>query len=312
MRALLLASSLLLTPTIAISAPSCAVPQTATEATLPPSEPPARPTTAASTSDGLTPIGADRVGRVPALRRLASNGAQLFDLGVQHGLQTVFARNGSTFQVFYLTPDGQAAIGGVMWDSAGRNITRGQVSPIEGTIPTVTIGSPAASAPVPPTPDQAAGKPSESALKAAEATVFGTTGPATAPRLYLFIDPLCSFSVRAMDQLRPYVASGKLQVAVIPLSVLDYEDQGRSTIAAKGLLSLPADQIVAAWRDQQTTPLPPAGPDAAARLAQNMAAAEALKLRGTPTLVWRKSDGTEGLAVGLPDNLDALVASMGG
>lgn len=311
MRILLLASSLLLTPTIAISAPSCAVPQNAADA-VPSSDLPVRPATAISTSEGLTAIGADRVGRVPALRRLASNGAQLFDLGVQHGLQTVFARNGSTFQVFYLAPDGQAAIGGVMWDAAGRNITRGQVAPIEGTIPTVTIGSPAAPTPTPPAPGQTAGKPFESPLKAAEATIYGTTGPATSPRLYMFIDPLCSYSVRAMDQLRPYVASGKLQVAVIPLSVLDYEDQGRSTIAAKGLLSLPADQIVTAWRDQQTTPLPPAGPDAAARLAQNMAAAEALKLRGTPTLVWRKADGAEGFAVGLPDNLEDLIASMGG
>ena len=115
-----------------------------------------------------------------------------------------------------------------------------------------------------------------------------------------------------MDQLRPYVAAGRVQVAVIPLSVLDYEDQGRSTIAAKALLSLPAEQIVAAWRDQQTTPIPPAGPDAAARLERNMAAAEALKLQGTPTLVWRKADGTDGFAVGLPDNLDALIASIGG
>ena len=40
---------------------------------------------------------------------------------------------GATFQVFYLTPDGQAAVGGVMWDSAGHNITRSQVAPIEGT-----------------------------------------------------------------------------------------------------------------------------------------------------------------------------------
>ena len=111
---------------------------------------------ATSIPENLTPIGADRIGRVPALRRIASNGAQLLDLGVQHGLQTIFARNGSTFQVFYLTPDGQAAVGGVMWDAAGHNITRGQVAPIAGTIPTVTIGSPAATAPVPPAPDQAA------------------------------------------------------------------------------------------------------------------------------------------------------------
>ena len=143
MRVLLLTSSLLLTPTIAISAPSCAVPQNAANTALPPSDHSASPIIAASTSEDLTPIGADRIGRVPALRRIASNGAQLLDLGVQHGLQTIFARNGSTFQVFYLTPDGQAAVGGVMWDAAGHNITRGQVAPIEGTIPTVTIGSPA-------------------------------------------------------------------------------------------------------------------------------------------------------------------------
>ena len=129
MRALLLASSLLLTPTIAISATSCVIPHNAADAASPPSNLSARPITAASTIEGLTPIGADRIGRVPALQRIASNGAQLLDLGVQHGLQTVFARNGSIFEVFYLAPDGQAAVGGVMWDSAGRNITRSQVAP---------------------------------------------------------------------------------------------------------------------------------------------------------------------------------------
>ncbi len=56
--------------------------------------------------------------------------------------------------------------------------------------------------------------------------------------------------------------------------------------------------------------MPPALPDAAARLSQNMVAAETLRLRGTPTLIWHKSDGTDGQAIGIPDNIDALVASM--
>lgn len=50
-------------------------------------------------------IPSDQVERVPVLRRIASNGAQLFDLGTEHGLRTVFARNGSVFQVFYVTAD---------------------------------------------------------------------------------------------------------------------------------------------------------------------------------------------------------------
>lgn len=304
MRILLLVSTLLLTPTLAFSAPTCAIPQTAAD-TTPPSN------SAASEFSSLTPIGPDRVERIPALRRIVSKGAELFDLGAQHGLQTVFARNGSTFQVFYLTPDGQAAVGGVMWDAAGHNITRTQVAPIHGTIPTVTIDAPTTATVSAATSQQTAARPPKSALKAAANTIFGTVGSATAPRLYMFIDPLCSFSVRAVDQLRPYIAAGKLQLAVIPVTVLDGEDQGQSTIAAKGLLSLPPDQIVTAWQNQRIAPLPPALSDATARLAQNMAAAETLMLRGTPTFVWHKADGTDGQAVGIPDNIEALVASMG-
>jgi len=155
-------------------------------------------------------ISAGEVSRVPALRRIASTGAQLSDLGTEHGLRTVFARNGQSFQVFYLTPDGQGEVGGVMWDAAGRNITRQQVSSIDGAMPTVTIGAAPAA---PPTTPQTT---STSALRAAASTTYGMTGVASAPRLWVFIDPLCSFSVRAMEQLRPFIASGKVQMAVVP------------------------------------------------------------------------------------------------
>ncbi len=58
-------------------------------------------------------IPTDQIEGIPALRRIASKGAQLLDLGTEHGLRGVFARKGDTFQVFYFTPDGQAVIGGV-------------------------------------------------------------------------------------------------------------------------------------------------------------------------------------------------------
>ena len=307
MRCVLLATSLLALPSAGFAEPSCAIPP------APPSpsvQPTAAPVADTEASVAAPLIGADRVARVPALKRLSSEGATLYDLGTQHGLPTVFAKSGGTFQVFYLTPDGQAAVGGVMWDYTGHNITRDQVAPIDGTIATVTIAAeanpPSKAGPVPSAePGQSPG-----VLATVQNTVFGTIGPATAPRLFMFIDPLCSFSVRAMEQLRPYIAAGKLQVAVVPLSVLDYEDQGRSTVAAKSLLSLPATQIVEAWRNQMTTPLPPVGPEASIQLAKNMAAAEALRLRGTPTFVWEKADGTAGRADGIPNDLDALIASI--
>ena len=104
-----------------------------------------------------------------------------------------------------------------MWSAAGQNLTRLQVTPIEGAIPTVTIGASrsatvASSTPVPPATRAVAQapRPAVPLLKTVESTTYGSEGPPTAPKLWVFIDPLCSFSVRAMDQLRPYVASGGL------------------------------------------------------------------------------------------------------
>ena len=234
-------------------------------------------------------------------------GGSLTELGMLHGLRGLMVRSGTQFQVFYATPDGQRVIPGVMWDAAGKNLTRDQIMPFAGTIPTVTIG-PAANTPgqgaTPAMVSQAA-----PALNIVQATNFGTIGNSTAPRLWMFIDPLCSFSVRAMQQLQPFVASGRVQLAVIPLAVIDHETNGRSTTNALAMLSKPGDQMVTAWSrgDLGGAPLP----EAAARLQANMAAAQAIRLEGTPTLIWRKADGSEGRSDGLPGDLDAVLASLG-
>ncbi len=243
-------------------------------------------------------VSVDEISRVPALRRIASAGAQLTDLGTEHGLRTVFARNGQSFQVFYLTPDGQGAVGGVMWDAAGRNITRQQVSSIDGAIPTVTIG--AATIAPPRTPQTT----STSALQAAASTTYGITGVASAPRLWVFIDPLCSFSVQAMEQLRPFIAAGKVQVAVIPLSFLG----PRSTAASRVMLSKGTEQMVNAWTSNALNG--EADATSVAALQANMAVSEALALRGTPTFYWRKADGSEGRQEGLPTDIGAMIASI--
>ena len=112
-----------------------------------------------------------------------------------------------------------------------------------------------------------------------------------------------------MSPALTYVAAGRVQLAVIPVSVLDHEDQGRSTVAAKAMLSLPPDAMVAAWGGNKLGDQ--AAPAADQRFSTNMAAVAAIGLRGTPTFVWRKMDGTEGRADGLPNDVDALIASIG-
>lgn len=235
---------------------------------------------------------------------LAMAPGQTTELGSLHGLRGLFVRNGGSFQVFYATPDGMRVIPGAMFDAQGKNLTRDQVASIPGAIPTVVIGDAPSGAAIP------SQVPTGSLLGAVEKTTYGTVGSASAPRLWLFVDPRCAWSVRAMEQLRPFVADGRVSVAVIPVAVLDRDGQGPSTVAAKAMLTLPRDAMVAAWGGNALgIQVEPAADD---RLAANMLAAKAIGLRGTPTLVWRKVDGTEGRADGLPKDLGGLVASVGG
>lgn len=309
MRYLVLGSALLLAPTSAV-AQTCAVPPDQRPAAVQPSAfppvsfPEGERTTTTAGAMTVHALTSSEIAAVPALKRIASNGAELSELGIQHGLRTIFARNGDTFQVFYLAPDGQAVVGGVMWDETGHNITRDQVAPIPGTIPTVKIGMTAA----PSQTIAVTSNPDASLLKLVAGMTYGTIGPAAAPRLWMFVDPMCAFSIRAMQLLRPYVEAGRIQLAVIPISVLDYEDQGRSTPAAEIMVSLPTDQMVAAWTGQQLTGTPPAA--AANVLQANMAGAAAIHLRGTPTFIWRKSDGSVGRADGLPEDIGAMISAI--
>src|SRR5580692_10654641 len=97
------------------------------------------------TPDGEAVVGGPQLDLpVDNLMTLASG--QVKELGETHGLRGLYLRNGSEFQVLYATPDGKATIAGVMWDAAGKNLTRDQVSKIDGAIPTVVVKDGAKSA----------------------------------------------------------------------------------------------------------------------------------------------------------------------
>ena len=251
--------------------------------------------------DGSAVVGGP-ISELTPPQLLTAAGDQAKELGISHGLRTIFVDLGAGFQVAYVTPDGERVIPGAMWDATGHNVTHDQVAPIEGTIATVEVGTGAQGTPV-----DAATSPAAQ-LAAVEKAAVGTAGDPSAPRLYMVIDPTCGFSVRAMQQLAPLVAKKRLQVAIIPISLLDGETDGRSTAATLAMLSLPAEQMIPAW--EAGTLNGPVAPEAPAKLAGNRLASEQVGLRGTPTVIWRKADGSVGHSDGLPSNLDALVASM--
>jgi thiol:disulfide interchange protein DsbG len=250
-------------------------------------------------SDGEAAV-AGAITEISAAQLMAYARENVQDLGLEHGLRTLLVRSGPQFQVYYVTPDGERVIPGVMWDANGTNITRKQIASVPGAVSSVVVAA---------DPHKASSTQSVAALPLLEKTTAGSIGSTSAPHLWMLFDPQCVYSVRAFQMLQPYIASGRLRISVVPLSVLDYEDHGASTKAALALLSMPPENIVTAWQMRELNGVVSAA--AGALLRTNMAIADAIHLTGTPTFVWRKADGSEGRFDGLPANADALLASVG-
>lgn len=321
MRTALIALSILFLPATALAAPSCPAsiaPPPLTAPTRPPAALVTRPPVVAepvaiarlAAPPAMTvPLSPAEIAEAPALQRIASHGAQLFALPARHGLRAVFARNGNEFRVFYITPDGQAEIGGVMWDATGHNITRDQVAGIPGVIPTVHLTSGGGNG-QPSAADVPVSHP-EAQLSAAH---FGLEGAKDAPRVYMVMDPLCPYSIQAYKDLSPYVTAGKVQLALVPISINDHENDGASTPAALEMLSAPQTGMGKVWSriiasghaDAGTLP----SDDASASLALNMATAHGIELRGTPTFVWTDRQGEVHEEAGAPDDLAQFVQSL--
>jgi len=255
------------------------------------------------TPDGQAAVSGALTDLTAAQLTAAASSGNVTPLASQHGLDALFVRSGAQFQVFYVTPDKERVIPGVLWDSAGKDLTRGQVANVPGAIPTVTVGDMAG--------DKASAGPTTAvaALSLVQKASFGTVGSTSAPHLWMVIDPQCIYSVRAYQMLHPFVEAGKLQLSIIPIAMLDYEDNGQSTKSALALLSKPPAQLVSAWQTGAVND--PPIPAAAERLQANKIIAQSIGLQGTPTLLWRKPDGTEGRTDGVPASIDALIASIG-
>lgn len=228
------------------------------------------------------------------LRSLA--GSRAHDLAPVDGIRGMFVRADNRFQVVYATPDGKAAVAARMWGATGQDITKDQIRGIPGAVPEISISGASSDA------------NEQSGLQGLSG---GLIGIPSAPEVIMFIDPQCIYSTKAMHILQPAIDAGKVRLKIVPLSLLDYEDNGASTVNARAMLSLPAHEMAQAWVNGRLNPeLAAPEPDSGEKLARNTRIARQIGLIGTPTFVWMHRNGGIGRIDGVPTDVATFLTSV--
>lgn len=249
-----------------------------------------------------------------ALKVLADAGAQMRYLGKSQGLDGWIAIYQGQESYYYVTPDGQGFLMGLMFDKDGKMITVDQVANLQKQGGDV-LDFLAAERPVPTLEDAqsqtaeafAPKTPAERMFAEVENANAVTLGDAGAPVLYSFMDPQCPHCHDFMKDLRSkYIDKGLIQVRVIPVG---FSEQSLSQSAF--LLAAPdaADRWYQHLDGQEGALLAKTSMNTQG-VQRNLAIMQAWKFDATPTSVYKSRDGEIKIIRGRAQDLNAILADM--
>lgn len=130
-------------------------------------------------------------------------------------------------------------------------------------------------------------------------------GRSTAPILYVFADPNCSFCYRFYTMAEPLVSSGRLQLRWVMVAFLQASSAAKATAilsASDPRAALHADEDRFDVTHESGGIAPASTQDKALQqvLQAHVSAMDALGAQGTPTLLYRDARGHWSAQVGLP------------
>lgn len=135
------------------------------------------------------------------------------------GLKAIVADNGKDRRLFYVTPDGKSLLSGMVFDTAGNNITTSDMSRA-GVTDAVGTGAKTLS-----------DAQLESIWDRAGKLRWVLEGSPSAKKVvYVFFDPNCPYCHRLWTTLRSAVQGGKVQVRWLPVAIL--KDDSKNLAAA--------------------------------------------------------------------------------
>ena len=251
------------------------------------------------------------------LETMAKEGAQLRYMGNEGGLDAWMAIQNGQEQYFYVTPDREFVLLGMLFDKSGKMITLQQVSKLQKSgDPVLDVLKANVSTPDASVTDQlpktegdiakALKTPSEQLFADVESSNWKALGKDTAPVMYMFIDPQCPYCHEFMKTLRKDIEAGNVQVRMIPVG---FRDETRAQAAL--LLAVPNAQE--RWfrhldGDKDALPVTPGVNEQGVE--RNMAIMQSWKLNVTPLSMYRAKDGKIKIVQGRAKDLKALLADL--
>ncbi|MFN3826320.1 MAG: thioredoxin fold domain-containing protein [Micavibrio sp.] len=249
------------------------------------------------------------------LEAMAKEGAQLRYMGNEAGLDAWIAIQNGQEQYFYVTPDREYVLLGLLFDKTGKMITLQQVATLQqkgdNVLDVLKAEKPAEIASV--TDNVKEGdiakvlkSPSEQLYSDLEGSNWVRLGKQEAPYIYMFIDPQCPYCHDFMKSLRKDIEGGKIQVRMIPVG---FRDETRAQAAL--LLALPDPE--ARWfrhldDDKEALPVTPGINEQGVE--RNMAIMQSWKLNVTPLTVYRARDEKVKIVQGRAKDVSTLLGDV--
>ena len=250
------------------------------------------------------------------LESMAQAGAQLRYMGNEGGLDGWIAIQNGQEQYFYVTPDREYVLLGMLFDKTGKMITLQQVSTLQkegGAVLDIrkadTLAPDASVTDRLPAQGDILKKlksPSEQLFSDIEAANWVTLGSQTAPVMYMFIDPQCPYCHEFTKALRKDIEMGAIQVRMIPVG---FKDETR----AQAALLLAVSDAQARWfrhLDGDTEALPGTPGVNEQGVERNMAIMQSWKLNVTPLSIYRSQDDTVKIVQGRAKDLKILLGDL--
>jgi thiol:disulfide interchange protein DsbG len=245
-----------------------------------------------------------------ALDNLVKEGAQVRYLGDKHGMDGwLMIKNGQP-QYFYVAPDGQAILTGLMFNSEGDNVTARQLQALRGeegkSLDALTQSADKSGFEMPEVRQPKSR--SEKMYSAIKASNWFVLGQPQAPVVYAFIDPQCPHCHDFINTLRDrgLIENGRVQLRVIPVAVINKQSlyQSAYLLAASDpsgrLLShIDGEESLPVQRDMNTQ-----------GVQRNMTVMKDWGLKSTPFVVYKDKGGEVRVIQGNPDDTAGLVKEL--